>query len=120
MTTTKGFYSRNRSKIKRSLRATDKTANFTIAVPANHIPKQIYIAERNNAAVTGGIRIGTAAAGTQVLVAGAVAALSNNNFPAVSIPLIPQAAYTLYVEAVTAWNGASIDVKVEFEEVAFT
>jgi hypothetical protein len=115
---TKGFFSRNWSKVKRKFRYVNQVANFTIPLAAGKVLRSIYIAERNGLAITGGLRIGTAAAGTQVLVAGAVAASALVNYPPV-IGALSKVDQTLYVEAVTSWNGAQVDVVIEYEEVPY-
>jgi hypothetical protein len=66
--------------------------------------------------VTGGIRIGTSAAGTQVVTAQAIAA----NAVVSIMPTIENyqaAAQTLFIEAVTGWNNADVDVRVTYEEI---
>ena len=93
------------------------TANGTVVIPAGALLRRIYFRNRSAAnAVTGGIRVGTAAAGAQVVTAQAVAA----NAVVSIIPTIENyqaAAQTLYIEAVTAWNGADVDVVVMYEEI---
>ncbi len=93
------------------------TANGTIVIPAGCLLRRIYFRNRSAVnAVTGGIRVGTAATGTQVVTAQAVAASAIVSI----IPTIENyqaAAQTLYVEAVTAWNGADVDVVVIYEEI---
>jgi len=116
---TKGFFSRNWNKVTRRYRYVNQTANFTIPHAAGKRMTGIYLAERNGAAITGGVRIGTAAGGAQILAATAVAA----NSLTYAVPLLngalSLAAQTLYIEAVTAWNGAQLDVVIEYEEVPF-
>jgi hypothetical protein len=66
--------------------------------------------------VTGGIRIGTSAGGTQIVTAQAIGA----NAIVSALPTIENyqvAAQTLFVEAVTAWAGAQVDVVVQYEEI---
>ncbi len=92
------------------------TANGTLTLPKGYFMERIWFKNRTANAVTGGIRIGTSAAGTQVVTAQAVAA----SVQAVITPTIsgyslaqPQVDATLYVEAVTAWNSAGVDVVVD-------
>ena len=92
------------------------TANGTVVIPAGALLRRIYFRNRSANAVTGGLRVGTAAAGAQVVTAQAIAA----NAIVTIIPTIENyqvAAQTLYVEAVTAWNGADVDVVVMYEEI---
>jgi hypothetical protein len=78
---------------------------------------RIYVRNKTANAVTGGIKIGTTLGGTDVHAALAVAASAVN----VSAPLIPAvntaAARTLYFDAVTAWNSASVDVLVTYTQI---
>jgi hypothetical protein len=92
------------------------TANGQMTIPAGVLLRRIYFRNRTANAVTGGIRIGTSAAGTQVVTAQAVAA----NFIGSILSTIENyqvAAHTLFIEAVTAWNNAQVDVIVEYEEM---
>jgi hypothetical protein len=92
------------------------TANGSLVFPAGIMLRRIYFKEKNGAAVTGGIRVGTSAAGTQVVTAQTIAA----NAIVSVIPTIENyqaAAQTLYIEAVTSWNGAAVDVCVQYEEI---
>jgi len=93
------------------IRRIGETANFTLVIPKGHAIENIFYNEYLNAAITGGLRIGTAAAGTQVVTAQAVSALGIGRVAQASITLsffsltVDQ---TLYVEAVTAWNSAGV------------
>lgn len=92
------------------------TANGTITLPAGVLLRRIYFRNRTANAVTGGIRVGTAATGTQVVTAQAVGASAIVSI----LPTIENyqaAAQTLYIEAVTAWNSADVDVLVTYEEI---
>lgn len=92
------------------------TANGTLALPAGYFIERIWFKNHTANAVTGGIRIGSAAAGTQYVTAQAIAA----SVQAVIAPTIsgyslaqPQVASTLYIEAVTSWNSADVTVLVD-------
>ena len=92
------------------------TANGTITLPAGVLLRRIYMRNRTANAVTGGIRVGTAATGTQVVTAQAVAASAIVSV----LPTIENyqaAAQILYIEAVTSWNSADVDVLVTYEEI---
>lgn len=92
------------------------TANGTITLPAGVLLRRIYFRNRTANAVTGGIRVGTSAAGTQVVTAQAVAASAIVSV----LPTIENyqaAAQILYIEAVTSWNSADVDVIVTYEEI---
>lgn len=92
------------------------SANGTLTLPKGYFMERIWFKNRTANAVTGGIRIGTAGGGTQVVTAQAVAA----SVQAVITPTIsgyslaqPQVDATLYIEAVSAWNSAEVDVVVD-------
>jgi hypothetical protein len=92
------------------------TANGQMTIPAGVLLRRVYFRNRTANAVTGGIRIGTSAAGTQVVTAQAVAANFIGSILS-SIENYQVAAQTLFIEAVTAWNSAQVDVIVEYEEM---
>ena len=98
---------------KRSVRL---TANGTVVIPAGVLLRRLYFRNRTANAVTGGIRVGTAAAGTQVVTAQAVGANAVASVLA-SIESYSTSTQTLYIEAVTAWNSADVDVVVVYEEI---
>lgn len=116
---TAGFFSGNGTSVGvGSTIANAKTANFTMAVPAGMVIRDIFVRETAGNAVTGGLKFGTSSGGTQVVTAFAVA---GNSFAAVSASDISArlfsatSAQTLYVQAVTAWNSASVDVTVTLD-----
>lgn len=110
------LFDSQRASPVRGNRIATLTANGQIVLPAGVMLRRIYFRNRTANAVTGGIRIGTSAGGTQIVTAQAIAA----NAIVSVIPTIEnyQAnAQTLFVEAVTAWNGAQVDVFVQYEEI---
>ena len=109
------FEANSRTPVSGSRRVT-LAANGQLVIPAGVLLRRIYFRNRTANAVTGGIRVGTSAAGTQVVTAQAVAA----NFIGSVLPTIENyqaAAQTLFIEAVTAWNSAQVDVIVEYDEM---
>lgn len=98
-------------------RAQAKGAAFTVSIPAGASVRDIHIKNNTANAVTGGIKVGTTLAGTDVLAAGAVAASALVSY----VPLIgganPSAVRTIYVDAVTGWNSATIDFAVEWVDL---
>jgi len=90
-------------------------ANGTLSVPAGYAIKDIFVRNTTANAVTGGVRIGTTAAGVDVLVALTVGA----NAFTVGVPLIrafsATVAQTLFIEAVVAWNSASLDITITLD-----
>ena len=94
---------------------TAATAAGTFTVPAGYALQYIYINNTTANAITGGLKFGTTAGGTQVLAAEAV--------PANALFAVPSADITnriysrtvdqiIYFDAVTAWNSASVDMKI--------
>lgn len=90
------------------------SAAGTVVIPQGACVNRIFVRNKTANAITGGLKIGTTAGGTDVLAAGAVGASALTVFA----PLIPavnaSAARTLYFDAVTGWNSASIDIAVEY------
>lgn len=96
------------------------TAAGSFVVPAGHMIENIVITGNNGNAVTGGIKIGTSAGGTQVVTAQAVAANSLNVVPVANITLklfSKTVDTTLYFDAVTAFASANIDIVVTTTKV---
>lgn len=99
-------------------RALAQTSAFQINIPANSYIDAIMIKENNGAAITGGLKCGTTNGGVDVFAAVAVgantlqmildAALLKRTFPT---------AQTLFFDAVTLWNGASIDLKIVYGNI---
>ena len=110
------IFDNSNKNLVRGNRLVRLTANGTITLPAGVLVRRIYFRNRTANAVTGGIRIGTSAAGTQVVTAQAVAASAIVSV----LPTIENyqaAAQILYIEAVTSWNSADVDVIVTYEEI---
>ena len=110
------LFDSQRASPVRGNRIATLTANGQIVLPAGVMLRRIYFRNRTASAVTGGIRIGTSAGGTQIVTAQAIAA----NAIVSVLPTIENyqaTAQTLFVEAVTAWNGAQVDVFVQYEEI---
>lgn len=89
------------------------TANFQLSVPAGTQIISMELREIAGSAITGGVRIGTTDGGTDVIVAQAVGA--NANFIVTDVALLKRvfAILTdtpLFIQAVSAWNGASLNV----------
>ncbi len=94
-----------------ALRLLTVAANSTCTIPAGYAITNIAIKNTTANAVTGGIRIGTAASGTQVVVAQAIAANANLVIqPATVLISLWAASQQLFIEAVTNWNSASLSI----------
>lgn len=91
------------------------TANDpTASIPAGYCIDDIFIRNTTANAVTGGLKIGTSAGGTQIATTIAVGA---NAFIRVlpgtlttSGPFSPTAAQSIFIEAVTSFNSASLTI----------
>lgn len=85
-------------------------------VPAGYAIRDIFVLNTTVNPVTGGIRIGTTSGGTQVIVALAVGGgafiLSTEALLRAFSSTIDQ---ILYIQAVTSWNGASLDIVVTLD-----
>lgn len=87
-------------------------ANTSITVPAGHAISQIIVENTTANAVTGGVRVGTTAGAADVVAALAVGA---NALTFVADAAVLKrffsrtASQTLFVEAVVAWNSASLN-----------
>lgn len=94
--------------------ATAKTANFSLAAAfpeaGTYLIHAIVIIETAGNAVTGGINIGTANGGAQVVSAQAVGANAQVTAVLAKAVHVVSAAQTLFVAAHTAWNDASINL----------
>ena len=91
------------------------TASFSFALPAKSVVLGIVFNNTTANAVTGGIAVGTAANGTQVLTAQAVGANAFTYVPAASLTISSfAAATTLYFSAVTSWNNASVNFNIVY------
>ncbi|MCH8838849.1 MAG: hypothetical protein IIA60_13815 [Candidatus Marinimicrobia bacterium] len=95
------------------------TADTTLTevVPAGYRIRGIIVEETAGNAITGGLKIGTSAGGTQVVNAQAIGASALVDCALGTRLFSLSAAQTLYVEDVTAWNGASIDLYLEMERI---
>lgn len=96
-------------------KALAQTNDFTLVVPAGMFIDRIFIFNNTANAITGGINVGTAAAGAQVISAKAIGASVLAMVTEAELLLrffSKTAAQTLHVSDVTAWNSASIDFHV--------
>lgn len=91
------------------------TNDIETSIPAGYSIAQINIFNTTANAVTGGIRIGTTAAGTDVVVAQAVGANAILTIADADVLLkffSTTVAQSLFIEAVTAWNSANLNIYV--------
>lgn len=93
------------------------TANTTLVVPGGYRISSLDLVETAGGTVTGGLRVGTAAAGADVVAAAPVTANSVTTADLLKNLFSATAPQTLYLEAVTAWAGASLRVRATLEQV---
>lgn len=96
------------------------TSNGTVVVPAGYAIEHIGFQNTTANAVTGGLKIGTTAGGTEVVTAQAVGANSIDTIRGsdISKRLFNSAsATTLYIQAVSAWNSASVNLRIQLRKV---
>lgn len=103
-------------------RVTALTANTTFTVPADCAIRTIWIVNSTTNAVTGGIRIGTTNGGSDVVTAQAVGAsamvkLADSDLSKSVFSTTEDT--TLYIQAVTAWNSASVGIYVDMVQLGF-
>lgn len=92
-----------------------KTAAFSFNVPAGYYTAQFFITNNTANAITGGLKFGTSAGGTDVITAIAVGANAVIHVPDATVlkrRYAKASAQTIFVDAVTAWNSANIDLDV--------
>lgn len=97
----------------RSVTLSAVTSATSTALPAGAIIQSITATNNTGNAVTGGLKFGTTAGGVDVVAALTVAA-SVISPPATLLLNRFAAAQTVYVDAVAAWNSASVDIKIVY------
>ena len=96
------------------------TSNGTVSVPAAYAIMGLVLRNTTANAITGGVRIGTTDGGIDVAVAIAVGASAIIGVPDATVLkkyFSASAATTLYIQAVTSWNSASLNVAVVISKV---
>lgn len=107
---------------QQKLRASQKSDDFTLTLPANCYIDQILIHNNTSNAITGGLKIGSTAGGTDIVAAQTVGADAFVMVPSADILIrtfsntLPQ---ILYFADVGGWNSANINVKVMFYTLDF-
>lgn len=95
-----------------SLFASAQTDDFTLTVPAGYAIGTIYVLNKTANAITGGLKVGTTAGGTEVVTALTVGASAFTSVaPTINI-FSATSTQTLFIRDVTAWNSASIDMVI--------
>ncbi|MGE3832991.1 MAG: DUF2793 domain-containing protein [Parvibaculaceae bacterium] len=96
------------------------TADTTISIPAGWAIERIHFAETAGSAVTGGIRIGTTSGASDVVAAQTVGANALDAVDEASILkriFSRSTAQTLFIQAATSWNGASVELSFTLKKV---
>jgi hypothetical protein len=94
---------------------TAAVAAGNFVVPAGYVIEHMYLSNTAGTAVTGGLKFGTTAGAADVIAAEAVGANALIVVPTTDLlkrifsRTVPQ---TIYFDAVTAWNSASVDMKI--------
>jgi hypothetical protein len=111
------FFTKGHNKTRGRRVVNKLAANGTIVLPKGVMVDQIYMRNRTANAVTGGVKVGTTSGGTEVVTAQAVGASAVVRTAPTVTGYNAAAETTLYIQAVTAWNNAVVDVVVEYTEV---
>jgi hypothetical protein len=97
----------------KNLKISAATANTTLVIPAGWMLEAVVIENLTANAVTGGVRVGTTDGGAEVVVAQAVAANALVRIADAALlkgVFSTSADQTLYIQAVTSWNSASLNI----------
>jgi hypothetical protein len=89
----------------------------SVAIPQGARVKVIHIRNKTANAVTGGVKVGTTSGGVDVLAAGTVAASAVVSYAPLISSVNTAAVRTLFIDAVTAFNSAVLDIAVEWEDL---
>lgn len=102
----------------RSMTIAGQTAAFTMTLPAGAIIRDIIAQETSGASVTGGLKIGTTAGGTDVATGMLLPASTVIITPEVSMSkrvFSATAPQTLFVGAVSSFNSSAVNLTVVYE-----
>lgn len=96
------------------------TINSNIIIPAGYAIDQIYFSNSTANVVTGGIKMGTIAAGTDIVASQAIGANELGFIPAPNIlkrVFSLTASQSIFISAITAWNSANVNFSFIFKKV---
>lgn len=96
-------------------RDSTRTANFTFTIPKGSFIKNILIHNTTANAITGGLRIGTTSGGQEVVSDTAIDANYINSLVLNKTAFSETSDTTIYVQAVTSWNSASIRFIIDLD-----
>lgn len=100
--------------------AVARTDDFTLIVPAGHFIDRVFIINNTANAITGGLKFGTTSGATNVITTIAVGANAIVMATEAELALrffSKTAPQTLFVQDVTAWNSANIDVHLILQKL---
>lgn len=96
-------------------RDSTRTSDFTFTIPKGSFIKNILIHNTTANEITGGLRIGTTSGGQEVVSDTAIDANYINSLTLNKTAFSETADTTIYVQAVTAWNSASIRFIIDLD-----
>jgi hypothetical protein len=102
------------------VRLRNLAANTTFNVQAGWAIENVYFSNGNANAVTGGIKLGTTSGATDVIAAQAIAGNAIGHVAAVDLLkryFSRSTLQTVFVQAVTAWNSALVDLTITMRKV---
>ena len=95
-------------------------ANSAMTLPANAVIDYIIVKNNTANAITGGLKFGTTAGATDIVVALAVGA---NALTFLTDALLLQRIFSttvtqqIFIDAVVAWNSASVDITIVYKQL---
>lgn len=92
-------------------------AASTVILPKGCIARKVFLRNNTANAVTGGVKIGTTLGGVDVVAAQALAANAVVSVTPLIDALNIAADRILYIDAVTAFNSANVDIVVEYTDL---
>ncbi len=96
------------------------SANSSIIMPANSVIDYIIVKNNTANAITGGLKFGTTAGATDIVAALAVGA-SALVFVLDAVLLLrifsTSATQQIFIDAVAAWNSASVDITIVYKQL---
>lgn len=111
------IFRKGNTKVSRRVVLEKVTADKQIKIPALTEITKVYFRRTSAGDTTGGVRIGNAAAGAQIVAATALATQNLPVVPALVANGIALTDGTLYISTATSWNGATVDIVIEYNQL---
>lgn len=103
--------------VRRVLLSNVSAANSALTLPARVKMLGAYVHNQTANAVTGGLKFGTTNGGVDIIAALAVAGVVDNVSADISLLKVSWAAtQQIFIDAVTSWNSAVVDIVIEYQE----